>query len=696
VTEPSARPDGTAAEIDAALSSGEFDRACRLIAGAAADFVAGRTLRNLSITRLRSWLRRATVSGSDSPWLLYYQAWVAAALREQVLARHTLERAEHAFAAQPPSDDRDAALRLVALGRATVAQRDGDEAGARAAFASAAGLMVSEADLPGVIDASDAARWTASDPSGAVGFWLTTARSSSDPLQLARALHNLAYHALDTGEPVSARRLAAHALRLKRDLAPASSVAITLNTLGMAQRMLGAHSAARDDLEEARALGQQVDNAMIAAYALCNLGELHTDTGRTKDAEQSLAMQSVEKESLADDFGLAYGWRAWARARRLAGDADGALALARRACALRAACPDRRELAALRTELGACMVATGELDAGATVIDSAVELARDSGARATLAAALVVRATTRADRGAYDEAQALVSAGPYAHLSIDLDWARVRMRPERGDVVAATAVVATPTAQARLIGGFELRGPLGSLTTDGWHNRRAAALLRALALHHDHPLHVEQVYEWFWPAAVHTARASLNTAVSMIRSRIEEIGMARDVLRRLDDQLTLTGLTDVDLDVFRTALSDATRARHAGRTELAIARLGAAIEPWRGQWLLPADRYADWSTPARHECGDLLTRARTHLVTLLLQAGRPDQALGPARDALATDPLSEQAYRQLIAVHLARSDAAAASTCLAELRAMLRTEFGQEPSAATLAIFGPSASGATG
>src|SRR5919109_1465287 len=128
--------------VEAAIAADDLDRAADLVERLAEALVAGRR-----------------------PWLLYYAAWVASALRQQRLAALTLARAASAFEAAPQVPQRDRGRILVRLAQGVVAERDGRLDDARAAFADARALLSSARRLPDGVHSQEAQRWRSNDPS---------------------------------------------------------------------------------------------------------------------------------------------------------------------------------------------------------------------------------------------------------------------------------------------------------------------------------------------------------------------------------------------------------------------------------------------------------------------------------------------------------------------------------------------------
>jgi ATP/maltotriose-dependent transcriptional regulator MalT len=71
--------------VDAAIAADDLDRAADLVERLAEGFVAGTQPRSPTLRQLETLLGKLAPVAGRRPWLLYYAAWVASALRQQRL-----------------------------------------------------------------------------------------------------------------------------------------------------------------------------------------------------------------------------------------------------------------------------------------------------------------------------------------------------------------------------------------------------------------------------------------------------------------------------------------------------------------------------------------------------------------------------------------------------------------------------------
>ena len=670
-------------EIEATLERRDFEAAEKLIFRAAMDFIAGQPARRLEPEKLEAWVEALSADAPNRAWIAFYQAWVAHSTGQPTLAYMLMQRAARYVEATEVVADADEKRRwrsIVHLALAMTALSAGQPADIGGAFAVAReGWLQADRGHPTVVTPEEAARWTAVDPIGLMKFWLEIAaitEALSEFEALAASLNNLSLFVLDRGEPVAARRLATQSCELRRTRGPRLSLATSLNTLGMAERVAGELVAAHDDLLEARRIARRNHNTQTAAYALSNFAEVAADSGDDAMAWQAFDRSSSEKEAMADAFGLAWGWRAWARARRLSGDAAGALELATRAFELRQASFDPNERTLLLVELGACLIAAGSPEEGLARLAQAEQFVDLFDLKATKAALLVQRHIASGDPDALAQARRI--ADQFGLRCLDREW------PSSDD-----ADNVAPVITAQLIGEFRLRVGSTDIDPGTWKSRRAAEVLRILALHGGRPVHADKLLDWVWPDEGPAAKPSLNAALTAIRRSLEAHGATRDQLSRDGERYALTPFGTSDVSEFDVLVTRARTAEGTGRTELAIALLLQALERWRNEELLPADRYAAWAEQERERVSQLVADVREHVAEMLLAQNELEDALAMTLDLLVQAPTRETAHRLLIRTHLARSDAAAARRAFDDCASILDSELGVTPSDATRALLDP-------
>ena len=178
-----------------------------------------------------------------------------------------------------------------------------------------------------------------------------------------------------------------------------------------------------------------------------------------------------------------------------------------------------------------------------------------------------------------------------------------------------------------LLGGFRVR--VGSRLIEGnrWRQRKAASLVKLLALAPGHRLHRERVMYLLWPdLGAKVAASNLRQALHVARRILacHTPATASRYLERRGEQLALCpgGQLWVDVEAFEEAATAARRARDPGAYR-------AALDLYAGD-LLPEDPYEGWAEDRREE----LRRTYLALLVELAALHEEREEYGSAIDAL--------------------------------------------------------------
>src|SRR5829696_7558915 len=201
--------------------------------------------------------------------------------------------------------------------------------------------------------------------------------------------------------------------------------------------------------------------------------------------------------------------------------------------------------------------------------------------------------------------------------------------------------------EIRLLGRFEVVVDSHPLPSEAWPQRRAADLVKVLALAPGHRMPRDELLESLWPRlGADAAAANLHKAASYAR---RALGARRAIVLR-SGMVELAPDAEVTTDVERFERGDA--AAYGGE-------------------LLPDDPYASWALAAR-------ARLRQRRLDLLRERRQWEEVL-------REEPADEEAHRALMRRHLASGDRLAATRQLRLLRDEL-ARLGVDPSAETLAL----------
>lgn len=220
-------------------------------------------------------------------------------------------------------------------------------------------------------------------------------------------------------------------------------------------------------------------------------------------------------------------------------------------------------------------------------------------------------------------------------------------------------------------------------------SRKGRTLLRLLCARRGELLDAAEIVAVLWPSE---PPADPDAVVASLVSRLRRVLGADAVLGGREGYRL--GPVDTDLDRARRLLDDAAAAPPA----LAVAGASAAVRLLDGD-ALPDEAEDGWTAPVRSELLALRRRARHLLARAALAGAEPtaEQAVvaeQAARDAVAEDPLDENAVRLLMQALLARGLPADALRAYEGLRRALAEELGTDPAPATQEVYAAALRGA--
>ena len=215
-----------------------------------------------------------------------------------------------------------------------------------------------------------------------------------------------------------------------------------------------------------------------------------------------------------------------------------------------------------------------------------------------------------------------------------------------------------------LLGGFRVITDVGTVAARGWRHRRAAELVKLLALAPGHHLHREQVMDLLWPdLGADAAAANLRKAVHFARR-----ALGSDAAIGVDGEMVALW---PDADVVVDAIEFERHAQHALRTGDPAACAGVA-DTYGGE-LLPEDRYAVWAHEPREQL-------RLRYIDVLQGAQQWARLLD-------VDPANEQAHQALMEAALEAGNRREVVLCFERLRARLRLDLGLGPDTRSIGLY---------
>ncbi|HEX3724275.1 MAG TPA: tetratricopeptide repeat protein [Nitrolancea sp.] len=235
----------------------------------------------------------------------------------------------------------------------------------------------------------------------------------------------------------------------------------------------------------------------------------------------------------------------------------------------------------------------------------------------------------------------------------------------------------------QLLGDFCVSAGDGELTSIAWRSRKAAQLVKALALTPDHALHREQVLEMLWPELAPTAAANnLRQTLHLARRTLQPLPIDSSELLRIHDERVLLypiGHIWIDVEAFESA---ARAARRSDDPDVYWSVIDRYTAP-----LLPEDPYEDWAASRRR------TLIATYLALLddvaCLHEARGEHSLAQAalRRIVEEEPADEAAHVRLMRLYALTGRRPLALRQYQQLVIALARELDTTPEPATKELF---------
>jgi len=235
--------------------------------------------------------------------------------------------------------------------------------------------------------------------------------------------------------------------------------------------------------------------------------------------------------------------------------------------------------------------------------------------------------------------------------------------------------------RVRLLGGFNVFVNGQIVPASVWRQRRAAAVVKLLALESDHRLHREQLMEQLWPELeLHDQANNLRQMLHHARKHLEAAGMPRGtILVRDGESVVLAAPTRLWVDVVAFE-----RAVDAAWRSLSPMTVQAALALYAGD-LLPSDPYDVWADDRRMSLRTSYLALLTRLGQFYTERGQLSEAIGVFQGLIDHEPTRESAYLSLMRLHLALDQRDVALAQYDRLVSAL-TRDGLEPELATRAV----------
>jgi predicted ATPase/DNA-binding SARP family transcriptional activator len=256
--------------------------------------------------------------------------------------------------------------------------------------------------------------------------------------------------------------------------------------------------------------------------------------------------------------------------------------------------------------------------------------------------------------------------------------ARDGMRPSSG----SNGVTGSETVRMWLLGGFRVSVGNRIVREEAWHLRKAASLVKLLALSPQHLLHREEAMDLLWPVLAPKAAANnLHYALHNARRTLRIVpNSASPYLRFQGEQLALCpgGQLWVDVEAFEDATRTARRIREP-------APYRRAIELYAGE-LLPEDRYEEWAEVRRQELRSVFLSLLVELAGLYEERREYRAGIEALQRAVSEEPTNEGVHAGLMRLYALSGRQGEALSQYEHLQEVLSGHLSAKPDATTRAL----------
>jgi predicted ATPase/DNA-binding SARP family transcriptional activator/DNA-binding CsgD family transcriptional regulator len=251
-----------------------------------------------------------------------------------------------------------------------------------------------------------------------------------------------------------------------------------------------------------------------------------------------------------------------------------------------------------------------------------------------------------------------------------------------GQSAGAPAGGKPETVRIKLLGGFSVSVGDRTVWKDAWRLRKAANLVKLLALAPGHRLHREQVMELLWSdlgrmAASNNLRQALYTARQVLKPDSPD---GSRYLASQDESLMLCSEDSlwVDVEAFERAASIARGSREPTAYE-------AALELYAGE-LLPTDRYEEWAEQHRRRLRETYLSLLLGLARLHEERADHESAAEALRRVISEEPIREEAHVSLMRLYALSGSKGEALAQYVQLEEILAKKLDTEPAASSRAL----------
>jgi DNA-binding SARP family transcriptional activator len=281
----------------------------------------------------------------------------------------------------------------------------------------------------------------------------------------------------------------------------------------------------------------------------------------------------------------------------------------------------------------------------------------------------------------------------WVHLTRD-QWETLahRLLPDRALQELEAELRDADCCRVRFFGGLVVQMPSGIVPDSRWRKRKARLLFAMLAVRRGQDVPRDMLLEYLWPEMDdERARNNFYVVWNALRSALDPEGSLFERCEYVESRggicRCISECVRTDLDDFDEFAQELREAEEAGDA----CAVGRALDGLSGVYagdLLPGDVYDDWFGETREHYRRAFVDLVVRGARLLRESGDQERAARALRSALVHDPVSEDAYRELLRCQIDGGQRTAAIETYMTCRERLAESLGLDPSEETSALYG--------
>ena len=225
----------------------------------------------------------------------------------------------------------------------------------------------------------------------------------------------------------------------------------------------------------------------------------------------------------------------------------------------------------------------------------------------------------------------------------------------------------------RALGGFSIEACGEVLLDEDWRPRKAASIVKILALQPKREITRDRLIDLLWPEA--SAEQGVNALYKHVHALRRTLG-ERTLVHVRGGMVSLDEHATTDVSSFIASCA----AAAGQRDSLEAHEQAAALY---GGDLLPRDLHAEWTLAVRELLRERYRELQCARSRLLISLERAEEAIAILEEICLDDPLDEALHRHLMRAYEAAGKRSHAVRAYERLRVALAAELGVEPSVET-------------